>query len=57
MQSTLQALNILYERNEGIYVGPSAALNVAAAAKLAFKTENYQQGKVIVTVLCDGGER
>jgi hypothetical protein len=38
-------------------VGPSAALNVAAATKLALRPGNRNSGKVIVTILCDGGGR
>lgn len=41
-------------RNEGLYVGPSAALNVCGAVKTA---RLLGPGHVIVTVLCDGGER
>lgn len=41
-------------RNEGVMVGPSAALNVTGAVKLARK---LGRGKTIVTILCDGGER
>jgi cysteine synthase A len=41
-------------RNEGLYLGPSAALNVCGAVKLA---RLLGPGKVIVTILCDGGER
>lgn len=41
-------------RNEGLYVGGSAALNVAAAARYA---HTLPAGSTIVTVLCDGGER
>jgi cysteine synthase len=42
-------------RHEGLSVGPSAALNVAAATKLALR--NRHSGLAIVTILCDGGER
>ena len=41
-------------RREGIFVGPSAALNVVGAVKLARK---LGPGKTIVTVLCDNGDR
>ena len=41
-------------RNEGIIVGPSAALNVVGAVKLA---RLLGPGKTIATILCDGGER
>lgn len=36
-------------------MGPSAALNVMAAAKLALRHRG--SGKTIVTILCDSGER
>ena len=39
---------------EGLFVGPSAALNVAGAVKAA---RLLGPGHTIVTVLCDGGER
>lgn len=42
-------------RNEGMFVGPSAALNVVAAVKVARQRKN--SGDVIVTILCDGGDR
>ena len=42
------------KEKEGVYVGPSAALNVVAAVKLAQK---MGKGNTIVTVLCDGGAR
>lgn len=41
-------------RNEGIWVGPSAALNVVGAVKLA---RRLGPGKTVATILCDGGER
>jgi len=41
-------------RNEGLFVGPSAALNVCGAVKAA---RALPPGSTIVTVLCDGGER
>ena len=41
-------------RNEGLFVGPSAALNVVGAVKLARK---LGPGCRVATVLCDGGER
>ena len=41
-------------RREGIFVGPSAAINVVGAVKLARK---LGPGHTIVTVLCDGGGR
>jgi hypothetical protein len=41
-------------RHEGLFVGPSAALNVAAAVKAA---RALGPGHTVVTVLCDGGDR
>lgn len=41
-------------RNEGLFVGSSAAVNCVGAVKLARK---LGPGHVIVTVLCDGGQR
>jgi cysteine synthase A len=41
-------------REEGLFVGGSAALNVAAAARYA---RTLPAGSRVVTVLCDGGER
>ncbi len=42
-------------REEGILAGISAGANVAASVKVASREEN--RGKIIVTVLCDTGER
>jgi len=42
-------------REEGIFVGISAGGNVAAALKIAARSEN--KGRVIVTIGCDTGER
>lgn len=42
------------KRCEGVFVGPSAALNVVGAVKLARK---LGPGHTIVTILCDGGDR
>lgn len=39
-------------RQEGVFVGPSAALNVVAAVKAA---RQLGPGHTVVTVLCDGG--
>lgn len=41
-------------RNEGLYLGPSAALNVVGAVKLA---RTLGAGHTVVTILCDSGER
>jgi cysteine synthase A len=42
-------------REEGLLVGISAGANVFAASEIAKRSEN--QGKTIVTILCDTGER
>ena len=42
-------------KEEGLLVGISSGANVAGAFKLACRAEN--QGKVIVTILCDTAER
>ena len=41
-------------RHEGLFVGPSAALNVVGAVKAA---RELGEGKVVATVVCDGGDR
>jgi cysteine synthase A len=41
-------------REEGLYVGGSAALNVVGAARYA---RGLPEGSTVVTILCDGGER
>jgi cysteine synthase A len=41
-------------REEGLYVGGSAALNVAGAARYA---KTLPPGSTVVTILCDGGDR
>ena len=51
-----QAVDMAYYllRHEGIFVGPSAALNVVGAVKAA---RQMPKGSVIVTILCDSGDR
>lgn len=51
-----EGVEMLYylARNEGLLVGPSAALNCVGAVKLARK---LGPGHVIVTVLCDNGHQ
>lgn len=44
-------------REEGLLVGISAAANVVAATQVAERLSNKQQPGVIVTVLCDGGQK
>jgi cysteine synthase A len=41
-------------REEGLFVGMSAGLNVAGAARVA---RTLPEGSTVVTILCDGGER
>jgi len=41
-------------REEGLFIGGSAALNVAGAARYAM---TLPEGSVVATILCDGGER
>ncbi len=41
-------------REEGLFVGPSSGANVFAAIRLA---RTLPAGAVVVTILCDGGER
>jgi S-sulfo-L-cysteine synthase (O-acetyl-L-serine-dependent) len=43
---------------EAMFVGPSSGANVLAARRIALSlTEPVRAGAVIVTILCDGGER
>lgn len=54
--SDQEALDMAYYllAHEGIFVGSSAAVNCAAAVKVA---RRRRPGAVIATVLCDGGQR
>ena len=49
-----QAMTRRLAREEGLFVGVSAGVNVVAALSLA---RNLPPGSVVVTILCDGGER
>ena len=42
------------KKYEGLSIGPSAAMNVAGAVKMARK---MGPGHTIVTILCDSGDR
>lgn len=44
-------------REEGLLVGVSAAANVLAATRVAENVSNEGRGGVVVTVLCDGGQK
>lgn len=48
----LQAAYLL--RNDGLFVGSSAAMNCVGAVKVARK---LGPGHTIATILCDGGHR
>jgi cysteine synthase A len=52
-EATKTALSLT--RSEGILVGISSGANLAAAVKLAKRSD--MAGKTIVTILCDSGER
>lgn len=54
--SDSEAVNMAYYllKNEGLFIGPSAALNVVGAVKVARK---MPAGSTVVTILCDSGER
>lgn len=47
-------MNQRLAKEEGLFVGPSSGANVFAALELARK---LSPGSVVVTILCDGGER
>jgi cysteine synthase B len=49
-----QSMMKLLAREEGLLVGPSSGANVSAALRLA---RTLPSGSVVVTILCDGGER
>ena len=51
-----EAIEMAYhlKKHDGVFVGPSAALNAVGAVKLARK---LGPGHTVVTVLCDGGDR
>ncbi len=49
-----QTMMRLLAREEGLLVGPSSGANVSAALRLA---RTLPSGSVVVTILCDGGER
>jgi cysteine synthase B len=49
-----QAMAQRLAREEGLLVGTSSGANVFAALRLA---EGLPEGSVVVTILCDGGER
>jgi cysteine synthase A len=51
---TMIAMAFWLLRNEGLFLGGSAALNVAAAALYA---KTLPEGSRVVTILCDGGDR
>jgi cysteine synthase A len=51
-----EAVRVIYQllRKEGLFMGGSVGINVAAAVALA---KQMGPGHTIVTVLCDGGAR
>jgi cysteine synthase B len=49
-----QRMMTLLGHEEGLLVGPSSGANVSAALRLA---RTLPSGSVVVTILCDGGER
>jgi S-sulfo-L-cysteine synthase (O-acetyl-L-serine-dependent) len=44
-------------REEGLLVGISAAANVLAASRVAKRLADQRQSGVVVTILCDGGQK
>lgn len=44
-------------RQEGLLVGISAAANVVAATRVAESLSNEGQSGIVVTILCDGGQK
>lgn len=44
-------------REEGLLVGISAAANVVAASRVAKQLADRRQNGVVVTILCDGGQK
>jgi cysteine synthase B len=44
-------------REEGLLVGISAAANVLAATRIAEQVSNEGQRGMVVTILCDGGQK
>lgn len=54
--SDKEAIEMAYHLKmyDGLFVGPSAALNLVGAVKLA---RILGKGQKIVTIICDGGER
>jgi cysteine synthase B len=44
-------------REEGVLVGISAAANVVAASRLAQRLADQRENGIVVTILCDGGQK
>jgi len=55
IESITVAINLL--KLEGVFAGPSAALNVAGAMKVARRLREVEQIEepVVVTIICDSG--